>query len=123
MLRQAQHDVLIAQLYSLRIGLRIEDVEFEPHTGPEFGTKLIESVEEIEDGGFELVLGAVKSGVDDFLAQKLPEALNQVQVERIRRQEDLHEALIGQPGGEGLVLVVAGVVADDVYRALRVGGE
>ena len=39
------------------------------------------------------------------------------------RQEDLHEALIGQPGVEGRVLVVAGVVADDMCRALRVGGE
>ena len=87
------------------------------------GAKLVESVKEIEDSGFELALGAVKSGVDDFLAQELPKAFNQVQVGRIRRQKDLHEALIGQPGVEGLVFVVAGVVADDVYRALRVGGE
>lgn len=98
-------------------------MKFEPHTGREFGAKLVESVKEIEDGGFTLAFGAVKGGVDDFLAQKLPAAFNQVQVGRIRRQEDLHEALIDQPGGEGLVLVVAGVGADDVYRALRVGGE
>ena len=103
--------------------MRIEDVKFEPHTGREFGAKLVESVKEIEDSGFKLALGAVKGGVDDFLAQKLPKAFNQVQVGRVRRQKDLHEALIGQPGGEGLVFVVAGVVADDVYRALRVGGE
>ena len=109
-------------LYSSRITLRIEDVKFEAHAGREFGAKLGESVKEIEDGGFELALGAVKSRVDDFLAQKLPEALNQVQVGRIRGQEDLHEALIGQPGVEGLVFVVAGIVADDVYRAFGVGG-
>ena len=110
------------KIYSSRITLRIEDVKFEAHAGREFGAKLGESVKEIEDGGFELALGAVKSRVDDFLAQKLPEALNQVQVGRIRGQEDLHEALIGQPGVEGLVFVVAGIVADDVYRAFGVGG-
>ena len=80
-------------------------MKFEPHTGREFGAKLVESVKEIEDGGFKLALGAVKRGVDDFLAQKPPEAFNQVQVGRIRRQEDLHEALIGQPGVEGLIFV------------------
>ena len=47
-------------LYSSRIGLRIEDVKFEPHTGREFLAKLVESVKEIEDGGFKLALGAVK---------------------------------------------------------------
>ena len=67
-------------LYSSRIALRIQDVKFEPHTGREFGAKLVESVKEIEDGGFKLALGAVKGGVDNFLAQKLPEAFNQVQI-------------------------------------------
>ena len=41
-----------ACLYSSRIALRIEDVKFEPHTGREFLAKLVESVKEIEDGGF-----------------------------------------------------------------------
>ena len=45
--------------------------------------KLGESVKEIEDGGFELAYGAVKGGVDDFLAQEFPEPLYQVQVGRI----------------------------------------
>ena len=46
-------------LHSSRIGLRIEDVKFEPHAGREFGAKLGESVKESEDGGFELAFGAV----------------------------------------------------------------
>jgi hypothetical protein len=49
--------------------------------------KLREPVEEVEDGRFELALGAVKGGVDNFLAQKLPQALNQVQIGRIRGQK------------------------------------
>ena len=56
--------------------------------------KLGESVKEIEDGGFKLALGAVKDGADDFLAQELSEPFHQVQVGRIGRQKDLHEALI-----------------------------
>lgn len=52
----------------------------------------------------------VKSGVDDSLAQKLSEAFDEVQIGRIRRQKDLHEALISQPGVEGLVLVVSGTL-------------
>ena len=67
-------------IYSSRIALRIQDVKVEPHTGREFGAKLVESVKEIEDSGFKLALGAVKGGVDDFLAQKLPAAFHQVQV-------------------------------------------
>ena len=67
-------------VYSSRIALRIEGVKFEPHTGCEFLAKLGESVKEIEDGRFKLALGSVKGGVDDFLAQKLPAAFNQVQV-------------------------------------------
>lgn len=85
--------------------------------------KLGESVEKVEDGRFRLALGAIEGGVDDFLAQELPQVLNQVQAGRIRGQKDLHEAFIHQPSRENLVIVVAGVVADDVNRPLRVGGE
>ena len=60
--------------------MRIEDVKFEPHAGREFLAKLGEPVKEIEDGRFELTFGAVKGSVDDFLAQKLPEPFNQVQI-------------------------------------------
>ena len=56
-------------LYSSQIELRIEDVKFEPHAGRELRTNLGKSVKEIKDGSFELVFGAVKDGVDDFLAQ------------------------------------------------------
>ena len=62
-------------LYLSQIELRIEDVKFEPHAGRELRTNLGEpvnlgeSTKEIEDGSFELVFGAVKDGVDDFLAQ------------------------------------------------------
>ena len=69
------------ELYSSRIGLRIEEVKFEPHAGREFLAKLGESVKEIEDGGFELAFGAVKGGIDNLLAQEFPEPLHQVQVE------------------------------------------
>ena len=40
------------RLYPSRIRLRIEDVKFEPHTGREFGAKLVESIKEVEDSGF-----------------------------------------------------------------------
>ena len=101
--------------------MRIQNVKFEPHTGREFGAKLVESVKAIENGGFKRTLGAVKSGVDDFLMQKFPQPLDEVQIKRVRRQEDLHKGFIGQPGGEGLVLVVAGIVTDDVHRPFGVG--
>ena len=64
------------ELYSSRIGLRSADVKFEPHAGREFLAKLGESVKEIEHGGFELAFGAVKSGIDDFLAQEFPESVH-----------------------------------------------
>ena len=60
-------------------------MKFESHTGREFLAKLGESVKEIEDSGFELAFGAVKGGVDDFLAQELLEPFNQVQIGRIGR--------------------------------------
>ena len=41
----------------------------------------------------------------------------------MRRQKDLHETLISQPGIESLILVVAGVGADEVYRAFGMGGQ
>ena len=85
--------------------------------------KLGESIEEIKGGGFELAIDAVKSGVDNFLAQELQQALNQVQVGRIRRQKHLDQALIGQPELQGLVLAVAGVVTNHVHRPLGVGRE
>ena len=53
--------LLHAVPYSLRIGLRIEDVKFESRAGREFLAKLGESVKEIEHGGFELAFGAVSS--------------------------------------------------------------
>ena len=85
--------------------------------------KLGEPVKEIQDGRFELALGAKERRVDNLLAQKLPPALNQVQVGRIGRQEDLHEVFFIQLGVEYLVFVVAGIIADDRHRALGVGGE
>ena len=88
---------LAGWLYSSRIALRIEDVKFEPQPGREFGPKLVEPVKEIEDGRFELAFGAEEGGVDDFLAQELPQALNQIQVGGIGRQKDLHQGLINQP--------------------------
>ena len=80
-------------------------------------------MEEVETRRLECPLGAVEVGVDDFLAQELPEPLHQVQVGRIRRQKDLHEALVGQPGDHAFVAVVAGVVADDIDRAFGVGQQ
>ena len=65
---------------------------------------LVEPGKEIERRCFERALGAVELRVDDFLMQKLPQPFNQVQVGRIRRQKDLHQALVGQPLGQGLVL-------------------
>ena len=53
--------LLHAVPYSSRIGLRIENVKFEPRAGREFLAKLGESVKEIEHGGFELAFGAVSS--------------------------------------------------------------
>jgi len=73
------------ELYSSRIALRVEDVKFELHSGREFWPKLGEPVKEVEDGCLELAFGAVEGRVNDFLAQKLPQALNQVQIRRIRR--------------------------------------
>ena len=70
----------MGELYSSRIELRIKDVKFEPHAGREFLAKLGESVKEIEHGGFELAFGAVKGGVDNFLAQEFLQPFNQVQV-------------------------------------------
>ena len=84
--------MLACLMYSSRIGLRIQDVEFEAHAGREFGAKLGEPVKEIEDSGFKLALGSVKSGVDVFLTQKFPQTLDEVQIGRIRRQKDLPEA-------------------------------
>ena len=55
-------------------------MKFEAHAGREFLAKLGESVKEIENGRFELALGAVERGVDNLLAQGFPEALNQVQI-------------------------------------------
>ena len=55
-------------------------MKFEPHAGHECRTKLGESVKEIEDGCFELALGAVKNGVDDFLTPEFPQTFNQVQI-------------------------------------------
>ena len=110
-------------LYSSRSGLRIQDVKFEPHTGREFMAKLGESVKEIEDGRFKRALGAVKGGINDFLAQKFPQTLDEVQIGRVRGQEDLHKGFIGQPSVEDLVLVVAGVVADDMHGTVRVSGQ
>ena len=59
-------------------------MKFEAHAGREFRAKLGESVKEIEDGRFELALGAVKGGVDDFLTQKFPQTLDEVQIGRVR---------------------------------------
>ena len=60
-------------------------MKFTPHAGREFWPKRGESVKEVEDGRFELALGVVERGVDDFLAQELPRALNQVEMGRIGR--------------------------------------
>ena len=43
-------------------------MKFEAHAGREFITKLGEPTKEIEDGRFELVLGAVEGRVDNLLA-------------------------------------------------------
>ena len=80
--------------------------------------KLRKSVKEVEDGRAELAFGAVKSGVDNLLAQVLPEALHQVQVGRIRGQKYLANGLVGQPSPQLLVFVVPGIVADDVDTGL-----
>ncbi|AWM33980.1 hypothetical protein DDQ68_15000 [Hymenobacter nivis] len=60
--------------------MRIEDMKFQAHPGREFWAKLGESVKEIEDGGFELALGTEEGRVDNLLAQKLPQALHQVEI-------------------------------------------
>ena len=41
----------------------------------------------------------------------------------LRMQKGLHKALIGQSGGEGLVFIVAGVIADDMHRVDGVDDE
>ena len=80
--------------------------------------KLGEPVEEVEHSSSKLAFGAVEGGVNDLLAQVFPEALNQVQIRRVRRQKHLADGFIRQPLPQVFVLVVAGVVADDVNARL-----
>ena len=102
------------QLYLSQSGLRVENMKFTGQKGREVWPKLGEPGKEVKHGRAKLSLGAVKSGVDNLLAQVFPEALDQVQVGRIRRQKHLANGLVGQPSPRLFVFVVAGIVADDV---------
>jgi hypothetical protein len=86
--------------------------------------KLGEPVKKVQDSGAKLALGAVEAGVDNLLAQVFPEALKQVQIGRIGQQKHLADGLVGQPRPQGLVFVVASIVANDVNAGLTgVGGQ
>ena len=66
-------------------------MKVEGEQGGAFSPELVESGEEAEHDLIELVFGAVKSCVDNFLAQEFSQALHQVQLGRTGRQEDLGE--------------------------------
>ena len=73
---------------------------------------------ELDDSLSEFFFFSIEAGVDDFLSHQFPQPFNQIQIGGVGRQENGDDLGGGYPLGQRFVLVVAGVVRDDIHLSL-----
>lgn len=98
-----------------------EEVEGFGHQGAEFVGIGGEIVEYLHDRRTKRREGGVVGGAGGVLAQKLPEALNQVEIGRIGREKEQCNAQLGGQRLDDLGALIAGIVQHDQDLLLRVG--
>ena len=78
---------------------------------------------ELDDSLSEFFFFSIEAGVDDFLSQEFPQPFNQIQIGGVGRQENGDDLGGGYPLGQCFVLVVAGVVRDDIHVLFVLVGQ